>query len=340
MIRIQISAALLAFAVLPAGAALPASLGEALVPEIGGLRQVHQSHSGSTLTGLLLVDGHVGGTVAPGRPSDWTFTFADSRTGRAVTDFEPEHEKYLHLVVVSDDLRTFAHVHPAYDRKTGRFTVRVNQATADPDNQDLARAVPKPGRYFLFAELKPRGQSVQRVLLTAAALGQPDRVATLPDRRDATGKIVKYFTQTGEPGAAGDAYRVSYAVDKESMPGMVHLTFRIEAAMRHGDHAMYHEVTDLVPWLGMMGHAIVLGRTGDRIEEKIFLHLHAGHHDHPHDDHGHGGHGHPPHGSAGPDVAFMLMGDDIPASGVYKIWAQVKRGGRVLTFPFVFEFAR
>lgn len=49
---------------------------------------------------------------------------------------------------------------------------------------------------------------------------------------------------------------------------------------------------------------------------------------------------HPPHQQpptgAGPDFAFQLMGDQVPASGVYKLWTQVKRENQVLTLPFVF----
>ena len=69
------------------------------------------------------------------------------RQGRAVRDFELAHEKRMHVIVVSRDLRTFEHLHPTRDA-TGRWSTVV----------DLSR----PGTYRLYADFTVGGR--QRTL--------------------------------------------------------------------------------------------------------------------------------------------------------------------------------
>jgi len=46
-------------------------------------------------------------------------------------------------------------------------------------------------------------------------------------------------------------------------------------------------------------------------------------------------HGHPEgQASSGPDMVFRLV---LPSPGVYKLWLQFQRKGRVVTVPFVLE---
>jgi hypothetical protein len=120
----------------------------------------------------------------------------------------------------------------------------------------------------------------------------------------------------GQPAAAGAEYRVR-CKPEAIKTDMVHLTFRVERRTATG----YKPVEDLQPWLGMDAHSVMIGAAGTTAGERVFRHLHAGHHD----DHGK---------TSGAHIMFMLHGDDIPPSGVYRVWLQVKRQGRVLTFPF------
>jgi hypothetical protein len=49
--------------------------------------------------------------VEPGAPQPFTFRVLDS-TGAAVTEFEDRHERVMHLIVISNDLTDYAHLHP------------------------------------------------------------------------------------------------------------------------------------------------------------------------------------------------------------------------------------
>lgn len=296
-----------------------------------------QSAGTPQLLGRLWVGGAENGNMTPGRPADWTFRFQDGALGSPVLRFDLEHEKFMHLIVVSRDLARFAHIHPDWNEGSGLFTISVNRATADPDNQDADNAVAAPGSYLLFSEVKPRGKPVSHVGFAVTASGREVLGPLVPDQSLPSGAIRKYFKEDGTPGRAGDAYQVDLRV--EPVAGMTHVTFNISEAMDHGGHRMYSGVTNLENWLGMPGHAILIGATGSGVEDKVFRHLHAGSHGGGHDGGhpgGHGGHNGSP--GAGPEVMFMMPGEDIPPAGVYKLWGQFKHKGKVLTFPFVIGF--
>lgn len=282
------------------------------------------------LTGLLRVDGEENGTVDPGQASRWTLGFRDA-SGAPLSGFELEHQKAMHMIVVSADLSSFAHVHPALDSATGVFTFDANAASADPDNVFAAKMITRPGPHFLFTEVKPSGGELEQVRFTVRATGAVQPAPVTADPMDANGTIEKYFDADGSPAADGAQYRVSLNV-MAVKHDMVHLTFRVErrATASDGQPAPgYVGVDDLEPWLGMTAHAVMIGAAGDTVGARAFRHLHAGHHG----DHGKS----PGDGQSGPEVLFMLHGDDVPADGTYRVWFQTKHHGKILTLPYTLK---
>lgn len=268
----------------------------------------------AALLGRLLVDGVEGGSMDPSEPARWTIGFTDAN-GAPVTSFELEHQKRMHLIVVSSDLQSFAHVHPALEASTGVFTADVNAASADPDNQDLVRVITRPGPHFAFGEVHPTGGDVELHRFEVRATGTPPSTDLSPETLDAQGWITHHVDALGQPAAAGSEFRVR-CKPEAIKADMVHLTFRVERRTAAG----YTPVEDLQPWLGMDAHSVMIGAAGNAVGERVFRHLHAGHGDHGK--------------SSGAQILFMLHGDDVPPSGVYRTWLQIKRQGRVLTFPF------
>ncbi|MET8989178.1 hypothetical protein ABZW49_27340 [Nonomuraea wenchangensis] len=50
-------------------------------------------------------------TIKPGESTDFRFAVTGP-DGKAVTGYQVQHDKRLHLIVASRDLKTFQHVHP------------------------------------------------------------------------------------------------------------------------------------------------------------------------------------------------------------------------------------
>ncbi|MEW6284053.1 MAG: hypothetical protein AB1758_35900 [Candidatus Eremiobacterota bacterium] len=288
----------------------------------------HDPPEHGRLSGTLAVNGQDGAAMQAGQPALWRLRFADPHTGEPVREFDIEHEKPMHAIVVSQDLETFAHLHP-YLNPDGTFHMPVNETLCDPDNRDAVRAVTKAGPHFVFAEVKPKDRGVEMHRFRVEASGPPAPVAPTPDPVGDDGLIRKYFTADGQPGQAGDFYEVTVRVDDHRHHGMLHVNYTLKKANEAGG---YDPVRDAENWLGMPGHGVFIGAAGETADARFFAHLHAGHQ---------GGHAAPTvlhdgeHG-AGPDFMFMLHGE-MPPDGVYKMWGQFKREGQVLTFPVTFE---
>lgn len=177
-----------------------------------------------------------------GAPIDFSFEIIDDR-GEIVRDFATVHEKIMHVIVVRHDLTQFQHVHPTFS-SSGRFLV-----------ENLA--LPAPGPYRLFADFTPargmQGPEGQQLPVTVPV----DLVAGNPaDYRP------EPLPQTAATVAAGE-FEVSLAAPESLRAGEeAQLTFTI----RRGGAA----VTDLQPYLGANGHAVIL-REGDL----AFIHSHA-----------------------------------------------------------------
>jgi len=93
--------------------------------------------------------------IPAGKPVELSFELLDPKSGQRVTKFEVVHEKLFHLFLVSADLETFIHDHPA-PGADGIFRYRTT--------------FKKPGIYRLLADCYPSGgtpQLLPRYLTTA-----------------------------------------------------------------------------------------------------------------------------------------------------------------------------
>jgi hypothetical protein len=203
-----------------------------------------------------------------------------------VTSFEVVHEKLLHLILVSDDLAWFAHEHPVI-QPDGSFV--------------LAQTFPHAGRYTLFHDFTPPRVGMQVVPVALEVEGDDPVPEPVPLEPGARSRVV-------------DGYTVSLAAPP-SLVSLVtaQLVFRIE---REGK-----PVTDLQPYLGTLGHLIVIAA-----DRQHFVHSHplappaaAGE-----------------AAAAGPTVTFSAL---FPAPGRYKAWGQFQHEGRVITADFVLDVA-
>ncbi|WP_371668358.1 hypothetical protein OG985_12275 [Streptomyces sp. NBC_00289] len=187
--------------------------GHASAPAVGGLRA---SEGGYTLDLETT-------RVAAGRRTDLRFTVRDG-DGRALTAYQREHDKELHLVLASRDLTTYRHLHPAR-AADGTWSTPVD--------------LPRAGGYRVFADFTPARKGAENLTLgTDLAVSGPYAPKGLPTS-GVTAEVDGYQVElAGElrPGAAGE---LKLTVSRDGEP-----------------------VTDLQPYLGAYGHLVAL-RAGD-----------------------------------------------------------------------------
>lgn len=192
------------------------------------------------------------------------------------SDFVVVHTKPWHLLVMSNDLRWFDHIHPQPN---------------DDGSYSVQETFPAGGDYLLLSDVSPRGYGQQFL--------------PVPLKVD------------GTPFAA--PYHLAPSPVTGSFGGV---TVRLEAPSPlkpHQDIPFVFQVTtpdgkpaaDLEPYLGAMGHLIIVNEDRTRFV-----------------------HSHPLSMDKSPDgvVRFVTR---FPKAGLYKAWAQFQRAGKVITADFV-----
>ena len=158
----------------------------------------------------------------PGKPGRLQFAIAGP-DGRRVTEFTPEHDKDLHLIVVRRDLSGFQHVHPERDTQ-GRWSVPLTLKEAGP--------------YKVYADFIPAGRD--KPLTLAADLTAPGTYIPQPaEAPSRTASVDGYDVALDGTLKAGTSSKLTLTVDKDGKP-----------------------VTDLQPYLAAYGHLVAL-RDGD-----------------------------------------------------------------------------
>ena len=266
----------------------------------------------------LFIDSHASSVMKAGQATDWVIEIYNPDSSEPIHHFHLMHEKEVHLIVVSEDLASFAHIHPMRTgMHKGLFEIRVNEASTDPDNFDALQAVQLSGRYYLFSEAMPMGMSMVTLPLDLKAEGAERVLQPLVvNELDSGGSVIQDI---------GD-YRVTFRPEYYLHCHTYAMKLNTKIERKSGASSTnYAPVTDLEPWLASYGHAILVSEQGDTARTKKMLHLHAvwpllDDPDSPH----------------GPDVELAVENHNGPmVSGVYKIWLQFKHQGKVLTVPVV-----
>ncbi len=253
-----------------------------------------------------------------GKSATWTLKVTDSKSGQPVKDFTVVHDKLMHLIVVNKDLSWFNHIHPTLG-SDGAFTVQT--------------ALPTAGNYKLYADYTPKNggnEVAQHEFATAGNVASVSQVSLTPDAMKGpwmTKKVVAH--PEGEPNAKGGA---TYEVALMPMPmpllagqdTMLHFQVR---------DANGQPIKDLQPYLGALGHCVILSQDTSK-----YLHSHPMEGGAEHDMSKMGDmdmskmNEAPAPKSGGPDVMFHT---NFPVAGLYKTWGQFMHKGKIITAPFV-----
>ncbi|MEU2060683.1 hypothetical protein [Streptomyces sp. NPDC013455] len=156
--------------------------------------------------------------IAAGKGTNLRFAVVQDATGRALTAYQQEHTKELHLIIASRDLTVYRHLHPAR-AADGTWSTPVK--------------LPKAGAYRVFADFTPRGGEGLTLGADLTASGAYESVP-LP-APDTTAEV--------------DGYEVSLQGGLTPAKGS-ELTLTVT---RNGK-----PVRDLQPYLGAYGHLVAL----------------------------------------------------------------------------------
>ncbi|NES21665.1 MAG: hypothetical protein F6K41_22735 [Symploca sp. SIO3E6] len=176
--------------------------------------------------------------IKPNEPAALMIDIQDSE-GKAVADFEIFQEKIMHLIVVSDDLQFYDHIHPDY-KENGRFQVEAT--------------FPQPGNYTLFSDYKPSGQNEQVSVLQAEVSGNSPATPEVDLNRSKT------FDDT----------EVELTLSQPTLKAEEEVTIMFNLK----DKANNQAVDDLQPYLGELGHLVIV-KNSSPLTRADYIHAHA-----------------------------------------------------------------
>jgi len=245
------------------------------------------------------------GQINASESATLAFTVKDSK-GVVVKDLQIVHEKPLHLLIVSKDLAEFYHVHPELS-PDGSYRVE--------------HTFPNGGDYKLYADFTPPNakQVVERIDVKVSGDERP-RVALVADTK---------FEKSV------DGLKVTMKPSVEIKAGQ-ELTLDFAAF----DAATGKPAADLQNYLGELAHFVIISE--DMVD---FVHAHPMAKGESMDgmkmdgekakDHNADGHAHDANAANKPSASEVSAHTTFPRAGLYKLWAQFQRGGKVISISFI-----
>lgn len=213
--------------------------------------------------------------------------YIKNEKGEVLKSFKTVHEKIMHFMVVRKDLQNFQHLHPTFDSESGLFSLDI--------------LFPTDGQYRIFADFSPLNNQKDSV-------GVPTTVTIFEDIEVGNSENYIQIPLGSENRVKTfDGYEVALTTHGALLSGVENML--MFSLSQNGK-----PITDLEPYLGALGHAVIL-----REGSLDFIHAH-------------------PMGSATMQqngvVSFMVS---FPEAGKYKLFSQFQRMGKVFTTDFVVE---
>ena len=213
-----------------------------------------------------------GDELKPGVSANLLFHL--KRDGNTLSEFELLHERVMHFIVVRDALDEFQHLHPT---------------VTDDGLASVEIAFPTAGTYWLFVDCQAKGEAQQTVRHEMRLAGDPPAASELKAN-------VPVVVTVGET-------KTEVSVQRGKGEWLVTFSHRDLDGQ---------SVTDLEPYLGAMGHLVVIGAgTGE------YVHAHA-------------------ETKSAPDGRVKFAAH-IARPGIYKAWGQFQRKGQIFTIPAVLQ---
>jgi hypothetical protein len=198
-----------------------------------GMKLVHNDNAGNTNTYIMQF------TAAPALPKageEVTLSFTPKIKGDETVQvpLDVEHEKKIHLIIVSNDLSWFDHVHPEYNAD-GSYTVKA--------------VFPAGGGYTLFADYVPTGGVHQLEKIPFTVSGTPAANIPLTTQR-----------------LSGNAGGYEVTISNESAFVTNNLLHMGAVIRKDGKEVPADELGN---YLGAKAHVVIIG-----LDSKEYLHVH------------------------------------------------------------------
>jgi hypothetical protein len=173
--------------------------------------------------------------IEAGKSVNLSFTPKNKDNANAAVPLDVEHEKKIHLILVSEDLSWFDHIHPEY-QADGSYMV--------------GETFPNGGKYILYADYKPTGGMHQLEKIEVQVEGKQ----TSP----------KTFSSAKTTASSGD-YAVTLKPDDAVFKS--HEGIHFDGLVTKKGKAF--DVNDFQSYLGAKGHMV-----GIHQQSKAYVHLH------------------------------------------------------------------
>jgi hypothetical protein len=242
--------------------------------------------------------------VSAGSPAMVTFLVRDDN-GNPMKDLSITHDRILHVIIISEDLSVFGHIHA---EDLGPVTPEMKENARFP----VRYTFPKAGNYVMAVDFAAQGRGFSE-LLDIEVAGSPRM-----------GKVQKDFGR--EKGFEGYQVKLTLLPEKPVAGKETTLRYLI---MKDGK-----PVSDIEPYLSAAMHLAVINEG----VQHYFVHAHG---DRPgamqhkgHEGHmaAHMGHSVPAGAVFGPEIEASVI---FPVKGVYKIFSEIKHQGRVRVLDFM-----
>jgi len=226
----------------------------------------------------------------PNQSSEIMFDIRDE-TGKVLKNFDTVHEKQLHLIVVRKDRTYFQHVHPNFDKNSGMFAI-------------TGFKFPTDGEYRVFADFTP----------TSSQTG-PDGiklpVTAYQDVKVGNGQYIKQPLGDDKMTSDINGFSTTLSLLGDDTPNpQPYATLPLTLGVAFNKDGTAYK--NLQPYLGALGHMVVLGPNLE------YIHAHA-------------------MTEASADqtglITFMVT---FPDPGQYKIYLQTQANDQVNTTEYIY----
>jgi hypothetical protein len=181
-------------------------------------------------------------TPQAAKPTHLSLIVTEQKVGEPIKQFDIIHDKLMHLIILnSEDLSHFAHIHPKLNKETGVFSI--------------VHTFAKAGKYKMWIDAKPKG-GIQ--ILTAF----PFNVEGQPVHTPAT--IAHEQTRIKNAVADGQSYQVMLNCQPEQLVAGKDIKLTFEISDANGK-----PIRNLEPLMAAGGHCVIISA-----DAREFLHVH------------------------------------------------------------------